>query len=301
MYTRLKSYVLATRPWSFTMTLISAAIGTVLATINPDFELVLILPLVVGLILTHGATNVLNDYYDTKHGVDTADSPTAQYRRHPLISGDILPRSLKMYAVILYIAAISIAVGLTLYRGFPVLLFVLLGLLVSIFYTADPVSYKHLAMGELAAFLMWGPAMTVGSFFVMAGGWEGVIPVVLVSIPHGLWVGLVLFANNLKDISFDGTVGISTLGTKFGKQRSGKIFIVMIIVNYLVVCVEILFQILPLWSLLVILSLPLTVRLIKQLFQQEEVPADADPKTAQIGTVFGLLLVISLFLEYTLL
>jgi len=282
------------------MTVISAALGTVLATVHPGFELVLIFPLIVGLVLTHGATNVLNDYYDTKHGVDTADSPTAQYRRHPLLSGDISPLSLKRYALVLYIAAVSIAVGLAFYRGFPVLLFVLLGLLVSIFYTADPISYKHLAMGEAAVFAMWGPAMTAGSFFVMAGEWDGVVQAVLVSIPQGLWVALVLFANNLKDISFDGTVGITTLGTRFGKNRSEKVFIFFIISIYLVVFLEILFSALPPWSLLTLLSLPLSLRLIKQLLQEEEVPADADPRTARIGTIFGLLLVTSLILEYTL-
>ena len=288
------------RPWSFTMTVISAAIGTVLAAGHPNFELLLLLPLVIGLLLAHGATNVLNDYYDTKHGVDTVDSPTAQYRRHPLISGDISPKALQWYAIALYLAAISIAVALVFYRGLPILLFMFLGLLVSVFYTADPVSYKHLAMGELAAFAMWGPAMTGGSFFVMAGGWEGIIPALLISIPQGLWVALVLFANNLKDISFDSTVGISTLGTKFGKKKSGKIFIFSLFSIYLVVIVEIVLNALPLWSLLTLLSLPLSLRLITQLLQEEEVPADADPRSAQIGMVFGLLLIISLFLEYML-
>jgi len=279
------------------MTLISALIPAILASSLPDFQSILIAPLLIGLIIVHGATNVLNDYYDTKHGVDTADAPTAQYRRHPLISGDISPRALKRYALILYLAAILLALLLTYHRGLPVLGFVLLGLLVSIFYTADPVSYKHLALGEVAAFLMWGPVMMGASFYVLAGSWTGAKQVLLLSIPQGLWVGLVLFANNLKDISFDGGKGISTLGTRFGRAKSRGIFVAALLVIYIATVAEVLWGVLPLWSLLTLLSMPLALSLALRLTRGDEVPADADPRTAQVGMVFGLLLLFSLGIE----
>jgi len=41
----------------------------------------------VGAILVHGATNVLNDYFDTKYNVDTIMAPTTKYRPHPIIGG----------------------------------------------------------------------------------------------------------------------------------------------------------------------------------------------------------------------
>jgi 1,4-dihydroxy-2-naphthoate octaprenyltransferase len=50
-----------------------------------------------------------------------------------------------------------------------------------------------------------------------------------------------------------------------------------------------------LWSLIVLLSLPLAFRLLNQMMKQ--VPADADARTAQLDTAFGVLLVMSLVLE----
>ena len=49
-----------------------------------------------------------------------------------------------------------------------------------------------------------------------------------------------------------------------------------------------------LWSLLVLVSLPLALKLLKQM--KERIPADADARTAQLDTAFGVLLVISLVL-----
>jgi 1,4-dihydroxy-2-naphthoate octaprenyltransferase len=49
---------------------------------------------------------------------------------------------------------------------------------------------------------------------------------------------------------------------------------------------------LEVWSLSVLISLPLAVRLLKQMIRK--VPVDADARTAQLNTAFGVLLVISM-------
>jgi 1,4-dihydroxy-2-naphthoate octaprenyltransferase len=49
------------------------------------------------------------------------------------------------------------------------------------------------------------------------------------------------------------------------------------------------------WSLIVLLSLPTAFKLMKAL--TKKLPIDADARTAQLDTVFGGLLVISLILE----
>jgi 1,4-dihydroxy-2-naphthoate octaprenyltransferase len=49
------------------------------------------------------------------------------------------------------------------------------------------------------------------------------------------------------------------------------------------------------WSLIVLLSMPLALRLLNQMMKR--IPADADARTAQLDTAFGVLLVISLILE----
>jgi 1,4-dihydroxy-2-naphthoate octaprenyltransferase len=49
------------------------------------------------------------------------------------------------------------------------------------------------------------------------------------------------------------------------------------------------------WSLIVLLSTPLAVKLLRRM--AADTPLDADAQTAKLDTAFGLLLVISLVLE----
>jgi 1,4-dihydroxy-2-naphthoate octaprenyltransferase len=50
-----------------------------------------------------------------------------------------------------------------------------------------------------------------------------------------------------------------------------------------------------LWSLIVLLSVPLALKLFR--LMEKQIPDDADARTAQLDTAFGLLLVLSLVLE----
>ena len=43
---------------------------------------------------------------------------------------------------------------------------VIVGTAAGIGYTAPPLSYKYKALGEFSVFLMWGPLMVLGAYFV---------------------------------------------------------------------------------------------------------------------------------------
>src|SRR5436190_2084154 len=63
----------------------------------------------------------------------------------------------------------AIAVYLVAVRGWPVLLFAGLGFFISVFYVAPPVRLKHIGLGELGVFIVWGPLMIGGSYYCAAG------------------------------------------------------------------------------------------------------------------------------------
>ena len=49
---------------------------------------------VVGLVLAHAANNMINDYFDSTGGVDTAGYVRALYAPHPILSGWVTRRQL---------------------------------------------------------------------------------------------------------------------------------------------------------------------------------------------------------------
>ena len=292
------SLVEATRPWSFTMTVISVCLGSLLALQAGFFAWHLFVLLLLGMILTHGATNVINDYFDHRHGVDRPDSATALYRKHPILEGTFRPGQVLAFATALYGLSFAIGIYLAVKSGWPVLLFILGGGLASFFYTGGPIKYKHWGLGELSVFLMWGPLMVTASAFVLTRGWSGTGRAILASLPQGLWVALVLFANNLKDIGYDRETGVVTLANLMGRKSATTAYMAALGAIYAVVAVEVLAGVLSPWTLLAFASIPLSLKLACSLKKAVEVPPDADPRTARVGLIFGILYLAGFLLEH---
>jgi 1,4-dihydroxy-2-naphthoate polyprenyltransferase len=289
----LKIWFLATRPWSFTMTAISVGVGGAVAALDGAFDVWLFLLTLVGAVCVHGATNLINDYFDYKSGVDRPGAPTTLYRPHPLVQGLISPQAVLWVSAGLYAIAAIIGLALIALKGAGLLWFILVGAIASFFYTAGPIKYKYLALGELAVFLMWGPVIVGGTYFVQRGSLSP--DAVLISVPFGLLVALVLLANNLRDIDYDRSAGIATLGTLLGQQKTRVLYQGLILLAYLATALLIALKILSPWGLLVFFSAPVAFRLIRTL--QREIPNDADARTAQLDTLFGVWLIVGLILE----
>ncbi|OQW93406.1 MAG: 1,4-dihydroxy-2-naphthoate octaprenyltransferase [Beggiatoa sp. IS2] len=287
-----QNWFLASRPWSFTMTFISVSVGGALAAIDGIFSWPLYLITLVAMIAFHAATNLLNDYFDVQNGVDTLDTSTAQYRPHPLLEGKLQPQQVRQGVIILYLFVALAGIALAAARGWIVLFIGLIGAFASIAYTAPPFKYKYHALGELSVFLMWGPLMIGGAYFVQH---QTLSPQVLwVSLPFGALVALVILVNNLRDMVHDHRKGVQTLPLLIGQGNGIRLYVMLIILAYGGILWMSFVGPLHLWSLLVLLSLPLAYRLLKQMAR--EIPVDADVRTAQLDTVFGTLLVISLVL-----
>ncbi len=288
-----RTWFLAARPWSFIMTAISVTVGSILGAEDGIFYWHLYVMTLIGVILIHGAANLLNDYYDVLHGVDSQEVGTARYRPHPLVEGKIRPRTVLIEAYIFLVAAIAIGAYLGLTRGWPVFAIGIAGILAGVFYTAPPFNYKYKALDEFSAFVMWGPLMVEGACFVQRKSFTA--EAFWVSIPLGALVALVLLANNIRDTLDDRTHHIKTVPVVAGKGRSIGFFVVLVVLAYAAIVILSLSGFLPLWSLIVLMSFPLSFGLLKQVVQT--FPIDADARTARMTTVFGVLLILSLVVE----
>lgn len=288
-----RNWFLASRPWSFTMTAISVSVGSALAAIDGPFDWPLAMLALLSAVLLHAATNLINDYYDVVNGVDTVQAATAQYRPHPLVEG-LLPREhVRHVAYGLFVLAALIGIYLTLVCGIVVLIIGLIGLLAGLTYTAPPLKYKYVALGEVSVFLMWGPLMVEGAYFVQRQNLS--VAAFWVSLPFGVLVALVLLANNIRDIDHDQCRGIRTLAILLGHRLGLNTYLSLMVLAYAGVLVLALTGVMTMWVLIIFASLPLAIRLLRQM--KKSVPANADALTAKLDTAFGLLLVVSLIIE----
>jgi len=267
-------WLIITRACVFSMTLISAGIGAMLAALNKNFSIGIFLLVALGLTLAHAANNMVNDLFDYWQGTDTADYPRANYAPHPILGKLTSTRGLIIAILICNFSDLAIAVYLYTLRGLPILYFAVAGLLTSVFYVAPPLKLKYRGFGELAIFLIWGPLMIAGTYYALAG--SAPLAVWVNSVPYGLAVTAVLMGKHLDKAAKDQAKGVRTLPVVLGDKRARLLTQLMILAFYLAVAVLAGHGDLPWPTLLVILSLPKAARFISIL----SLPAPATPKEA---------------------
>jgi 1,4-dihydroxy-2-naphthoate octaprenyltransferase len=111
-------------------------------------------------------------------------------------------------------------------------------------------------------------------------------------MPIGLFVSLVLLANNIRDIGYDGSVKTRTIAVVLGPKSAAKLYAVLIAAAYLFVGVGVIARGLPLWSLVVLLTIPEARRLVRMF--DGPIPDNADPRTAALALQFAILYMASL-------
>jgi 1,4-dihydroxy-2-naphthoate octaprenyltransferase len=290
---RVSAYWEISRPFSFTASTVPVAVGGALAAVEGRFDWTLFLVSLIAGVLIHVGTNITNEIYDVRKGVDTIVSPRAS---HAIVTGRITDRE----AYVLAISAFAIAFALGLYlvsvRGWPVVALGLIALIGGYTYTAPPFQYKFSPFGLPLVFILMGPLMVVGSYYVITGtiGWSALA----ISIPVGLLVAAILHGNEWRDISEDARAGARTFSVRMGRQAAHWLYLALVVGAYLALTVAVVGELLPTWTLLAMLSLPLLVRQIRSAefgaSGQQRAIAMIDLQTAQLHAAFGYLMVIGL-------
>ncbi len=204
-----KRYFIATRPWSFPVSVAPVAL-TVCYLWNDPLVVHLDLGLwaIVSIMLFHAASNLFSDYFDYKKGVDTDPSIGS-----PTITGGLLTaRQTLIYAWVLLVIATINGLIMAYLTGWPLLVIGGIGALLIILYPW----LKYHALGDLDIFLTFGILPTLGTAFVMT---EQILW-------SSLWITLsfatitvaVLHANNTRDCGRDGNAKIHTFAMLIGPK-----------------------------------------------------------------------------------
>ena len=245
------------------MTAISAVIGGLLALRDDVFDAPLLILATLGLVLAHAGSNLVNDFWDFHHGADTEDSPRVNYGPHPLTHEAAQWRTFVGVTLAVLAAAAAIGIYLTVVVGPVLLAFALTGALVLLLYSGGPLPLKYLGLGEIAVFIVWGPLMIGGTYYVMAESLPGWV--VLASVPYALGVTTVLLGKHLDKLAFDTEHGIRTLPVLLGEARARGLTLLLTLAMYASVIALAIWQTMP-GLLLVAGALPL-LRLVMRFYR----------------------------------
>ena len=263
----ISKWLVITRAAVFSMTVTSGLIGGLLAVgasqllggFTVDYGLLALA--VFGLVVAHASNNMINDYFDLEGGIDTDDYVRAQYAPHPILSGWVTKRQLGTAILITNAIDLAILLFLMTQRGPLVAAFAFGGLFVSVFYVAPPIRLKHIGLGEPGVFIVWGPLMTVGTFFVATGqipGWAW-----FASLPYAILVTTVLFGKHIDKIEADKKKGVHTMPVLLGERRARLVAQLLMIAFYPIVLFAAAVGWIGPWVALVVLGLPRLLQVLK--------------------------------------
>ncbi len=300
-------WLIMTRAAVTPMTLTAGLIGGLLASHAPDRNWLYFALALVGLWLAHASNNLTNDYFDLVNGVNTASAPRALYAPHPVLAGWLSRSQLMLAIAVLNLIGAAIMGVLFLVRGWPVVAFAVAGLFISVFYVAPPLRLKHHGLGEPGVFIVWGPLMVCGTYYVTAG--ELPASIWLASIPYAILVTTVLFGKHIDKIPYDSARNVRTLPVILGEQHALLVNEALMVLFYVVTAGLVLGGVLGIWALLVLAALPVlrrTLSLYSQPKPQTPPPGYPVWPLWYVSAAFvhtrraGALLVLGLFLNAVL-
>jgi 1,4-dihydroxy-2-naphthoate octaprenyltransferase len=258
----ISKWLIVTRAAVFSMTVTSGLIGGLLAIgAGPGAVHYGYLALaIIGLVVAHAANNMINDYFDLEGGVDTDEYVRALYAPHPILSGLLSKRQLAVAIVVANLVDGAIMVLLVLARGPLVAAFALAGLFISLFYVAPPIRLKHRGLGEPGVFVVWGPLMIGGTYFVATGALPGWVWVA--SLPYAILVTTVLFGKHIDKIQPDAARGVRTLPVILGERAAKRAAQALMIAFYPIVIGSALVGFIGPWVMLVLLGIPRLIEVL---------------------------------------
>jgi 1,4-dihydroxy-2-naphthoate octaprenyltransferase len=267
-------FLRATRLPFLSATIVPVLLGIAVAAANGVFDLLSAVLTVIGASFVQLGLNVANDVFDTMQGADDANVTPTQFSGGSRVIqyGLVSLRQMASIATLFYLGAGAVGLLLLALRGSTALLVIgVVGFIVSIAYTAAPLKLVYRGLGEIAVAVGFGPLMVLGAYVVQTRGqlaWEPV----LVSIPIALLVALILYVNEIPDRRGDARAGKRTLPVRFSRGAVVRGYDVAAVLAYASVVAGVMAGVLPVTTLLILLTIPLALRVHRGLLPNYDNP-----------------------------
>jgi 1,4-dihydroxy-2-naphthoate octaprenyltransferase len=285
-----------TRPHTLTATFAPVILGTVIALYETKLDWLLFSAMMLACLALQIATNLFNEYYDWKRGLDTAESVGIG---GGIVRHGLKPQNVLTVAILLYVLAAIIGVYICMNSSWWLMVIGLFGMAVGYFYTGGPLPIAYTPFGELFSGLLMGTGFVLIALFIQTNTLT--VQSVLISIPLGILVGAINMSNNIRDIEEDTKGGRKTLAILLGREKGIIALAIAFAVSYLWIVVLVVIGYVSPWALVVFLTVKKPISAI-QGFQKGATEPQymrlAMKSTAMTNTIFGFLLSAGLLISY---
>lgn len=299
-YSTVRKYWHLMRPHTLTAAIVPVLVGTATAKIfllgsEDHIKISLFLAMLLACLLIQAATNMFNEYYDFKKGLD---DHTSVGIGGAIVRNGMSPKLVMNVAIAFYIIAALLGIYLAIQSSFWILPIGLVCMAIGYLYTGGPMPISWTPFGELFSGVFMGGIIILLAFFIQTGNIQTLV--VWISVPIIITIGLINMANNIRDRVKDKESGRLTLPIVLGKANSIRFLALMYIVAYAFVIYITFF--IPggsIFFLLALLSFPLPVKAIRR-FKKNDTPTTMMPAMAATGktnTFFGVLYALGIYIS----
>ncbi len=213
----------------------------------------------VGMLLAHISVNVLNEYFDYRSGIDleTIKTPFSG-GSGALPAGLLKPRQALWLGLACLIIIIPIGIYFVLDIGWGLLPLLLIAAACIVLYT--PLILK-MGWPEWAPGIGFGALPILGFYFVQTGEYS--TPAIVASIPIGILAHNLLLINELPDVEADKKAGRRNLPIVIGKSKASTVYSVLTVMVYLWIIGSIIAEVMPIYCLIALLTLPFAIKAIR--------------------------------------
>lgn len=255
-------------------------------TIDPGYALLTYF----GIMCLHISVDLLNDYSDFKRGIDTNTRRTRYSGGTGVIPENLInPRIIYIAGIVFLILGGLAGVYFVTIKGIVILILLVFAVISIYFYSTNIV---NAGLGELFVAIK-GCMIVMGSYYIQSNTID--LTSVFVGIIVGLLSSVVLLVTSFPDYDADKKGGRRTLVILSGKENSVKIFTAIIIVTYGLIIGGAIFNIIPSFSTIGLLSIPFATKAIYKLrrFNDSSQLVSSMANSIIYSRISGLLLAIS--------
>ena len=206
-----------------------------------DFRISVFLLGIICVIAVHLSANLINDYADSKSGADWQDKNFYKF-----FGGSKLIQE-KVFSLRFYLGLAVLFTGISLLsaillsvvmNSFLVLWFYLVVIALSWLYSTKPIQFSYHRSGEFIIFLLFGPVLVMGGYYVQTKIFPDLKSFVL-SIPLGFLTTAILFANEVPDSLEDKNAGKLNWVSLIGPSKAFILYAILTSLAFLTIVLSV--------------------------------------------------------------
>ena len=261
--------------------------------ISGEFDFGYALLTYFGILCLHISVDLLNDYSDYKRGIDTNTKRTKFSGGTGVIPDNLINSKLiYMAGIIFLILGGLVGLYFVTIKGIIILILLTFAIISIYFYSTNIV---NAGLGEIFVAIK-GCMIVLGSYYIQSDTIN--LTSVYVGITVGLLSAVILLVTSFPDYNADKNSGRRTLVILMGKKNSVKLFAIIISITFAMIMSGSIIGIIPVYSVIGLLSMPFAVKAIFKLrkFNESTQLVSSMGNSIIYSRLCGILLAFSFFI-----